>query len=252
MSGFSVSVVALVMAVSSAVTAGRSVRGVVTDESAAVLPGVTIVTTDADGHVLGTTITDSGGRYVVSALPLATVTVTFQLEGVSTATATVAIQPDADSIVNQRLAVAPRSESVTVVGTIPAPPPPPPMPPPPPPRPRPVIVPLPEHDPDSVCGPAKLEGPPVSFGTVRSHRDAANGLYAQGDELVIDGGTAKGLSPGRNFAVRRTFRIAWDPRTEVGDHTAGLVQIDSADEQTAVAVVIYTCDEILPGDRLAV
>src|SRR5205807_3398832 len=51
--------------------------------------------------------------------------------------------------------------------------------------------------------------------------------------------------------VRRSFTIQWDPRSETGEHTAGLVQIVTADEHASVAVVIYACDEIMPGDRLA-
>ena len=110
---------------------------------------------------------------------------------------------------------------------------------------------VPDHDRDSVCGPAKLSAAPESFGTVQTHRSGTNGLYAQGDELVIDGGTLTGLEVGRNFTVRRTFRIEWDPRTETGEHTAGLIQIVSADAQSAVAVVMYACDAIMQGDRLA-
>ena len=75
-------------------------------------------------------------------------------------------------------------------------------------------------------------------------------MYGAGDELVIDGGTSTGLQPGRNFVIRRTFRVEWDPRSEIGEHTAGLVQIAEADAQSALAAVIYACDELLPGDRL--
>ena len=76
-------------------------------------------------------------------------------------------------------------------------------------------------------------------------------LYAKGDELVVEGGTLSGLQVGENFVVRRTYRIDWDPRTESGEHTAGLVQIITADQNAAVAIVIYACDEMQPGDRLA-
>ena len=109
---------------------------------------------------------------------------------------------------------------------------------------------MPEHDKASVCGPAKI-GVPESLGTIRSRRYAANALYAEGDELVVDGGTVSGLQVGHNFVVRRTYRVEWEPRTEIGEHTAGLVQIVSADEFSSVAVVIYACDEMLQGDRLA-
>lgn len=241
----------LLSAAAAGYAAERNVRGVVTDDSAGVLPGVTVVAMAGDGQVLATAVTDGAGRYVIGPLAAGRVILTFQLEGFSPAAIRVAIGADADAVANQRLVVAPQSETVTVVGSVPVPRPLPPPPPRPAPRPKPVTVAVPEHDPDSICGPAKLSGPPESFGTIRSRRSSANGLYAKGDELVVDGGTLTGLTAGRNLVVRRTYRIDWDPRLEIGEHAAGLVQIVSADEQTAVAVVIYACDEILPGDRLA-
>lgn len=231
----------------------RNVRGVVADESAGVLPGVTVVATAADGRVLLTTVTDATGRYVIGPLGSDPVTLTFQLEGFSQVSVKVTMLSDADVTLNQRLKVAPQSETVVVIGKVPVPVPVPVPPPPPRPAPRPRLVPtaVPEHDRDAICGPAKLRGAPESFGTVRSRRYAANGLYAEGDELLIDGGTLSGLAVGRNFVVRRSFRADWDPRSATGEHTAGLVQIASADDQTSVAVVIYACDEMIPGDRLA-
>ena len=220
--------------------ADRNVRGVVSDESAGVLPGVTVVATSGDGRVLATTVTDGAGRYVLGPFAAGRVTVTFQLEGFSTAAVRVAIGSEVDAVANQRLVVAPQSETVTVVGKVPEPRPLPPPPPRPVPRPKPVLFSVPEHDPDSICGPAKLGGPPEAFGTIRSRRYAANALYAKGDELVVDGGSLTGLEVGRNLVVRRTFRVEWDPRLEIGEHTAGLVQVISVEERTAVAVVIRT------------
>jgi Carboxypeptidase regulatory-like domain len=244
----------LVSAAASNVGADRNARGVVSDESAGVLPGVTVVAAAADGRVLATTVTDGAGRYVIGPLAAGQVTLTFQLEGFSPATIRFSIGADADAVVNQRLVVAPQSETVVVVGKVPAPPPPPPplpAPPRPAPRPKHVTISVPEHDPDSICGPAKLSGMAESFGTIRSRRTGANALYAKGDELVVEGGTLTGLQVGENFVVRRTYRIDWEPRTEAGEHTAGLVQIITADDNAAVAIVIYACDEIRPGDRLA-
>src|ERR1051326_8656935 len=206
---------------------GNSVRGVVADESGGVLPGVTVVATSADGRVLATTVTDAAGRYAIGSLAPARVTVTFQLEGFATAAVPVSISAEWDSIVSKRLGVAPRSETVMVYGKVPvALPLPRPLPPPAPtpPRPRPVLARVPDHDRDCVCGPAKVGATPESFATIRARRYAANLLYSEGDELTIDGGTANGLAVGKNFVVRRTYRIDWDPRTETGEHTAGLVQ----------------------------
>ncbi len=247
-------VLALIVAVAAAVAADNGrVSGVVNDESGAVLPGVTVVATDADGHVLATTVTDGAGRYVLGPLATGRVSITFSLAGFSPVTMPIDVG-DADAVANQRLSIAPQSETVLVIGAIPVPPPTPPPPPPmapPPIHARPFTFPVPAHDQESVCGPAKLESAPEAFGTVLSKRYAANGLYSQGDELVIEGGITNGVRVGRNFVVRRSYRPQWDARDAMGEHTAGLVQIVAADFETAVAVVIYACDEMLPGDRLA-
>jgi Carboxypeptidase regulatory-like domain len=235
-----------------AAQAERRVRGTVADESGGVLPGVAVTALAPDGRVVATAVTDGAGRYRIGPLPAGPLSVTFELAGFSTAVAQIAAGPDAEAAVNPRLAIAARLESVDVRGRLPVPMPPPlpvvnslPAPP------RPVTRPVPEHDRDSVCGPAKIGSRVESFGTIRSRSRAANALYAAGDELTIDGGTLAGLEVGRNFVVRRTYRIEWEPRDESGEHTSGLLQIVAADELTARAVVIYACDAMMPGDRLA-
>jgi hypothetical protein len=224
--------------------AERGIRGVVADESAGVLAGVTVVATSSDGQVLAAVVTNGAGVYSIGPLAPGRVMLTFQLEGFTTASVPVAVT-DGDSQVNQRLAIAPRSETVLVHARLPTPPAPPP------PRPRPVTKPVAEHDRDSICGPAKI-GPTIeSLGTVQSRRDADNGLYSEGDELIVSGGRNSGLEVGRNVVVRRSFRVDLDKAAPTGEHTSGLVQIIEAGESTSVALVIYACDEMMAGDRLA-
>jgi hypothetical protein len=241
--------VALLQAPAPGAAAEHRVRGVVSDESGAVLPGVTVVANGADGSVLASGVTDGTGKYVLGPLGGRQVQLTFRLDGFAPVIVTVAIA-DGDAIANPRLLVAPRSETVDVVGRIPLPPPPPPPVPPVRPRPRPVMWTVPDHDPAAVCGPAKIESAPEAFGTIRARRYAANGLYGAGDELTIDGGIASGVGVGAHFVVRRSYEPQWGDRL-AAEHTAGLVQIVAADDTSAVAVVIYACDEMLPGDRLA-
>lgn len=230
--------------------ADGQVTGVVSDQSNGVLPGVTVVATADGGRILETAVTDAAGRFRVGPFPPGRVKLTFQLEGFADAAVEVTLTADAETVVSQHLVVAPRSENVLVVGKVPdPPPPPPPLVPRPVSRPTPVTVPVVPHDRDSICGPSKLST--ESYGTVVTRRSAANLLYAEGDELVVDRGTRGGLEVGHNFVVRRTYRIGWDPQTETGEHTAGVVQIVSAEEYSSVAAVIYSCDEIMPGDRLA-
>lgn len=112
--------------------------------------------------------------------------------------------------------------------------------------------PVPVHDRNSICGPAKPEAAPESFGTIRlRRREMERDLYTQDDELLIDGGTLDGLELGRNVVVRRRFRADSAGAAVMGEHTAGLVQIVSIDERTSGAVVVYACDELRKGDFLA-
>lgn len=230
-------------------------HGVVADESGGVLPGVTVVATSEDGRVLATGVTDEVGRYALRALPASPVRLTFQLEGFSNAVLSVTVAVDADATVStQRLKLAQKSETVEVRGDArvsPAARPPAPPRPPPPPPPKPVLTPVADHDKDSVCGPAKRSANPESFGTIRSgHSSRGNGLFAEGDELSIDGGKTTGLEAGQNFVARRSYRTSADTGGADGEHTAGLLQIVSVDERAAVAVVIYACDEVVAGDWL--
>src|SRR5262245_53302035 len=106
----------LLVAVGSAVAQiNHSVRGLVTDESSGVLPGVTVVATAADGRVLATTVTDASGRYVLGPFADARVTIGFRLDGFSPATVTI-VMAGPSAIVNQRLVIAPQSETVEVIG----------------------------------------------------------------------------------------------------------------------------------------
>jgi hypothetical protein len=172
----------------------------------------------------------------------------FELEGFSPIEARVPVTTDADVQVLQKLLLAPHAETVDVVGHAPSLPPPPiPLPPPPP---DPIPLPVPVHDRDSICGPAKPEGPIESFGRVRSHRDAGRGLYAKGDVLTIEGGTNSGLELNANYVVRRTYRTD-GARQATLEHSAGLLQVVELGERESLAVVIYACDPFMTGDMLA-
>lgn len=239
---------------SPAEAADAGVHGVIADESGGVLPGVTVVATSLGGRVLATGVTDPVGRYTFGALPIASVRLTFQLEGFSSATVELALAADVQTAVpTQRLMLARKSETVEVRGdarvAVPTPPPPRVVPPPPP---RPVLRTVPPHDKDSICGPAKRTATTEWFGTIRSGRSQkGNGLFAEGDELSIEGGKATGLEAGQNLVARRSYRTSSDPDGAAGEHTAGLLQIVSAEEHAAVALVVYACDEMVPGDWLA-
>jgi hypothetical protein len=235
----------------SAQTASGAVRGEVTDASGGVLPGVTVVATTANDRVLATTVTDGAGSFVFRALPAGPVNLRFQLQGFADVVVGLAVPPGAESHVAERLGLASLSETVVVTARTPEDSPSPSRPPR---RPPPVVIAVPAHDHDSVCGPAKRSATAESFGTIRSRRDdGTTGLYAKGDELVIDGGTLDGLEVGRNLVVRRYYRVPGgnSDTTEAGEHSSGLLQIVAVAERSSVAVVVYACDELMKGDFLA-
>jgi hypothetical protein len=230
------------------------VRGEVTDSSGGLLPGVTVVVTAPDGRVLATTVSDGKGGFVFRGMPVGPVMLRFTLEGFAGVLVGVTVEAGAESRVVQALEIAPMSETVDVSAPAPVEKPRPPVAPPvrpPPPGPR--LKPVPEHDRDSVCGPAKPEVVPESLGTIRSHRYVAEGgLYTTGSQVIVDGGTPTGLEVGQNLVVRHYFRVRGLAIGDAtGEHSAGLVQIVAVDERSSIAVVVYACDELRTGDFLA-
>ncbi|HZR23275.1 MAG TPA: carboxypeptidase-like regulatory domain-containing protein [Vicinamibacterales bacterium] len=220
------------------------VHGTVVDSSGGVLPGVTVAARTADGVVVAVAATTDVGRYTLT-LPDGRVTLTFSLEGFSPATIDVNVRPSVDlEVAVERLAVAARSETVDVEAHVSS-------------APasaaavRPALIPLPEHDRDSVCGPAKPDPNAEALGFVRAGRgESGTMLFAKRDLLTIEGGMQTGLSVGQNVVARRTFRIDGNP-SAMGEHTAGVLQIVSVGERTATAIVVYACDEIMRDDWLA-
>jgi hypothetical protein len=226
-----------------------SVRGRVVDPSAGVLPGVTVVATSVGGRRLETT-TGATGEFAFDGLHAGQVDLSFHLDGFDDSRTRVMIPDGQTAAVSRetlvhRMELITRTESVVVRGD----------PPPPPSPPRPVLAPVPAHDQASVCGPAKAEGAVPSFGTIRSRRDdETKVLFAEGDELLIDGGTSNGLGVGQHFVVRRRYPTALRLGRNLfvmGEHSSGLLQIVAVDDQVSTAVVVYACDEMMRGDYLA-
>src|SRR5947207_4350442 len=139
------------------VAAAQADKGVirveVTDSSGGRLPGVAVVVTIAGGQVL-TAVTDRTGRCVFPAVPVGPVMLRLRREGFAGVLVGTTIQPGVELRVAERLELAPYTETVVVEAPAPIEKPRPPPPVPPPSR-RPVMRPVPPHDRDSVCGPAK-------------------------------------------------------------------------------------------------
>ena len=224
--------------------------GAVSDDSGGALPGAT-VTISATNMRPTAFVTDGSGRFLTAWLAPGAYSITFALSGFETRTINNVQLGAAQTVVlDQQLSLASLNETVEV--TAPAPP-----------RPPPVnlITPRPRAKPvdkellASVCGPRQSLDYSLAIGRVVSHRDDANRqLLGPGDLLRIDAGEKQGVSAGQNLVVRRRFQTGdWDVPKKLqtfGEQAAGLVQIMETDRDSAVAMVVYACGEIVAGDTL--
>lgn len=233
-----------------------TVTGRVTDGSGGALPGATVTIAPADGTAPpAVAVTDGVGQYLSAPLPPGTYTVTVELTGFTPQVRPNVVLRGGDVLVlDQSLTVAQLSESLEVVAPAPvAPPPVPPLKLDPPAKP--AIVPVPKEVLASVCGPGRPGDTPLTIGRLLALRDEPRRMiYGNGDVLVLDVGADIGLVAGQNLVVRRRFRVGDKSqprgRAEFGEQTAGLIQVVESNPATAIAVVVYTCGELFPGDAV--
>jgi Carboxypeptidase regulatory-like domain len=251
-----VALVACATSLASAQDERATITGRVTDGSGGALPGATVSFTAGDPRsVPVTTVTDAVGQYLSPPLAPGTYTVVVELPGFTTETRQGIVVRSGDVFLHdQSLAVAALTESVEVVAAAPvAPAPVPPLKLEPPSRPK--IVPVPRELLASVCGPGRPNETALSIGKLLAARDEPRRMiYGNGDVLVLDVGTDIGLIPGQNLVVRRRFRTGdkSQPRSraEFGETTAGLIQVVETAPLSSIAVVVYTCGELFPGDAV--
>jgi hypothetical protein len=223
--------------------------GTITDASGGALPGVVVTVSSPGAREAFEVVTDAAGAYDMALPAAGEYAVRFELAGFEPATERVVLRPGAFVTIHPRLAIAAVEERVTVVGRIPAPPPVAA------PRERPEAGPVPPHDPASVCGPGLPDPEAVPLARIAGHvHDGRRVLYGPDDLLSIDAGTDGGLMVGQNLVVRRRYRAADVDRPDrpelSGEHTAGLVQVVEAGADSARALVLYACSEMLAGDYL--
>ena len=115
------SAVLLIPGIASAQTANASIVGRVTDDSGAVLPGVTVTTTSPALQVPSVqVVTDINGDYRLSPLPIGTYSVTYELAGFETIRrAEVRLTVGFVARIDASLKVGSLSETVTVSGASP-------------------------------------------------------------------------------------------------------------------------------------
>ena len=95
-------------------------NGRVTDESGAVLPGVTVTATQADTGFVRTTVTDDTGNYAMPNLPLGPYKLEISLQGFKTYAQTgIVLQVNTNPVINASLGVGNLEETVAVEAAAP-------------------------------------------------------------------------------------------------------------------------------------
>jgi outer membrane receptor protein involved in Fe transport len=109
--------IALVIpALVAAQTESGKISGSVTDQSGAVLPGVTVNLKSVDRASMRSTVTNAQGEYVFASLVPGTYEVTAELAGFSTQQTRTTVPVGATVAVNVQMAVGAQTEVITVVG----------------------------------------------------------------------------------------------------------------------------------------
>ena len=106
----------LIPALLAAQTESGKVSGTVTDQSGAVLPGVTVNLKSVERASLRSTVTNAQGEYVFASLVPGNYEVTAELSGFSTKQTRTVVPVGATVAVNIQMAVGAQTEVITVVG----------------------------------------------------------------------------------------------------------------------------------------
>lgn|SRR5687768_9722916 len=107
---------------------------------------------------------------------------------------------------------------------------------------------------DVLCAPKAATALPASTVHVVAGLERKKALFAPGDLVVIDAGTAQGLQPGQHFFARRVIRDRFAVKTTEAAahsiHTAGWLTIVEATTSQSTARVSEACDGVIEGDYL--
>ena len=106
----------MIPALVAAQTESGKISGTVTDQSGAVLPGVTINLKSVDRATTRSTVTNAQGEYVFASLVPGTYEVTAELSGFSTKQTRVTVSVGTTVAVNVQMQVGAQTEVITVVG----------------------------------------------------------------------------------------------------------------------------------------
>jgi hypothetical protein len=100
-------------------TATARIEGTVTDGTGAILPGTTVTATNTGTNATRTDVTNAGGGYTITALPVGTYRVDVDLSGFKPQTSTITLTVNQVARMDFKLQLGAVGESVTVVAAAP-------------------------------------------------------------------------------------------------------------------------------------
>ncbi len=91
---------------------------------------------------------------------------------------------------------------------------------------------------------------------VSAEKERNQSMYMAGDVVYMDIGTDVGVQAGMEFTIVRPTRLVnrWDSVRDVAGRiymTPGRVRVLCAQEKSAIAEIVYSCNEVELGDSLA-
>jgi hypothetical protein len=107
---------------------------------------------------------------------------------------------------------------------------------------------------DLLCGAQAAIAAPAQTMRVVCGVEPRKALFSRGEAIMINAGTAQGLSAGQRFYVRRIvpdrFMLQTTDAPPLSIHTAGWVTIVETQADASVATITEACDGIAEGDYL--
>lgn len=102
------------------------------------------------------------------------------------------------------------------------------------------------------CAPIGLPAPPIGGMRVLGGYIHGRLMFATGDTVILNAGSAQGVQPGQQYFVRRSVRDSLTKQPKVGAlygiHTAGWITVVAARTDMSIATVTHACDGVLEGD----
>ncbi|HVL66559.1 MAG TPA: hypothetical protein VM364_04775 [Vicinamibacterales bacterium] len=107
---------------------------------------------------------------------------------------------------------------------------------------------------DILCAPQAAFAPPARTLRIAAGTDRTKALFAAGDAVIVNAGTAQGLRAGQHFYIRRVVEDRFALRTSEAPprsiHTPGWLTIVDTLADVSVATVVEACDGVAEGDYL--